>query len=448
MGAKLKWDCSAVVFIDGQSVVAEDDLGEVIADGTAGKDDADVVQAAIDKVHPAGQIKIRRGTYCFDKPVVIYNSSTIAGEGRGTVIVPPKSDYAFKLMTTDKTEIYRPFHGDPGPLYAVIIRDLTIDSESNGSKGKGIYMNTFWSCVFENLWIQNTGNALYLCHACESDFSNIYLIANGDADAKEASLIMTAGNNNIHFRGLYVIYPNYIGMELIGTREEGMGVPRLVFITQSMFHGWLRTPEKIELDRSGPPSKPWHGTGPTVAAPHDLIRIRDLDAHRVGSLADVVIRDSRITVAGPGHASVNVINSPVTISNCVITATGGKYVIRASEAARVTVTANTFHSGSANGSQYALHVEDAEVIFKDNVLNGRNLRVHLAPASNSIIADNRFNTQHDGATVCVGDDGKTGSTNIQIRGNIFAKKDEQAAIEVSSLATQGIHIHDNQFAGE
>ncbi|MCK4277294.1 MAG: hypothetical protein KAX78_12310, partial [Phycisphaerae bacterium] len=108
MGAKLKWDCSAVVFIDGGSVVAEDDLGEVIADGTLGKDDADVVQSAIDKVHPAGQIKIRRGTYCFDKPVVIYNSSTIAGEGRGTVIVPPKSDYAFKLMTTDKTEIYRP----------------------------------------------------------------------------------------------------------------------------------------------------------------------------------------------------------------------------------------------------------------------------------------------------------------------------------------------------
>ncbi len=444
MAAKLKWDCSAVIHIDGDTIMAEDALGKVIAQGQAGQADADVVQAAIDYVHPGGQVKLTCGEYRFDKPVVIYNSSTLCGEGRGTVIVPPADDYAFKVMTTEKTETYRPFHGNPGPLYAVIVRDLTIDGESSGSKGKGIYMRMFWSSSFENLWIQNTGNALYLHQVLESDFSNIYLIANGDAEAAEASVIMTAGGNNIHFRGLYMIYPNYIGMELIGTPE---GVPRLVFITQSMFHGWLRTPEKVDLEL-GRLKKDWHGTEPTVAAPYDVIRIRDLDAHRLGMLADVVIRDSRITVAGPGHASVNVINSPVTIANCVVTATEGECVIRASDKARVMVTGNTFHCGKEIGCKYALEVNDAQAIFKDNILNGNNLNVHLAAAHNTVIANNHFTTEHDKPTVWIGDDGKMGSRNIEVSGNIFTEKRAKTAIEVSPLSTHNIQVHNNICDGE
>jgi hypothetical protein len=431
MAARLKWDCSAVVFAEGESVVAEDEFGNVIRAGTAGADDADVTQSAIDKAHPAGEVRIRRGRYCFDKPVVIYNSSTIRGEGRGTVIVPPSADYAFKVMTTEDTELYRPFHGDPGPLYAVILRDLAIDGERTDGRrqGKGIYMDTFWCSSFENLWISNTGNALYMRHVRESDFSNIHLIANGDPEQAEASVIMTDENNNLHFRGLFVIYPNYIGLEMKPTSAsdtEIPEIPRLVFISQSMFHGWLRE---------------------EGAAPYDLIRIADLDAHRVGMLADVVIRDSRITVAGPGHASVNVINSPVTIANCVVTATEGKYVIRASEAARVRIVGNTFHSGNREGSKYALYTEDAEVIFKDNVLIGRNLAVRFAPASNSIVTDNRFILESEQSSVWVGDDGRAGSCNIQIAWNIFSEKRAESAIGVSRLSTEDIQIRDNQFVG-
>ena len=46
----------------------------------------------------------------------------------------------------------------------------------------------------------------------------------------------------------------------------------------------------------------------------------------------------------------------------------------------------------------------------------------------------------------IGDDGTTGSSNIQVKGNIFSHKDEKAAIEVSALSTKSIDIHGNQFA--
>jgi len=430
MPAKLKWDCSAVVAIDGDGVFAEDRKGNVIRQGRAGADDADVVQAAVDAVDPGGKIQLTRGTYVFTKTVTIYNNSTLVGEGRGTVIVPPPGEYALWVGTTEKTSVYRPYHGDPGPLYAFIIRDLTIDGKTtpDGNKGKGIRMEHFWSALVENLWISDTGCGLYLRHCKESDFSNIHLIANGDEKAREASLIMTGENNNVHFRGLFVVYPNYVGMDLIGTLEEGIEVPRLVFVTQGMFHGWLRE---------------------EGAAQYDLIRVTDLDAHRVGCLADFVIRDSRITVAGRDRASVNAINSPVTVANSVITATRGKYVIRASKAARVTITGNTYHGGSAEGSQYALHAEDAEVLFKDNTLNGRNLKVHLAPASNSIIADNRFVVEGDGPTVWVGDNGATGSSHVDVRGNMFCEKHAGSAVSVSPLAAKSgtVRIGENHYAG-
>ncbi len=444
MSANMKWECTAVVYIDGETVVAEDDRGAVIAKGSAGADAADVIQAAIDAAHPAGQIKIRRGLYRLDKSVVLYNSGMLCGEGRGTVLVPPADDYALKVMTTDQTEIYRPFHGDPGPLYAAIVRDLTIDGESIGSRGKGIFMDTFWCSSFENLWIQNTDNALYLHHVRESDFTNIYLISNGSVELKEPSVVLIGENNNIHFRNLSVVYPNYIGMDLIGKTDEGIDVPRLVYLTQSFFHGRLAAPDELPREYDGKMEKDF---GRTIAAPFDLIRLTDLGAHRHGCLADVVIRDSRITVAGPGAASVNCINSPLTVANCVMTATEGECVIRASKKSRVTVTGNTIHCGSETGSRYSLQVVDAEVIFKDNVLNGINLNIALAPASNSIIANNRFTLENGEPTIWVGDDGETGSANIEISGNIFTEKRAKSAVEVSPLAAENIRVHDNIFSG-
>jgi len=132
MSKVLRRECSALVYIEGEAVVAEDSLGDVISSGQVGSDDAAVIQAAIDSAHPSGEVRISRGTYCLEKSIVIANAGTITGEGRGTVIVPPAGDYAFKVMTTDDTETFRPYQPG-GRLYAVIVRGLAIDGTTAGA---------------------------------------------------------------------------------------------------------------------------------------------------------------------------------------------------------------------------------------------------------------------------------------------------------------------------
>jgi len=430
MTNRCRHEYSAIVFLDGKSVVAQDDAGSRIAAGQAGKDDADVVQAALDATGLGGAVVIRRGKYRFDKPVVVRNSNTLRGEGRATVVVPPQDDFAFKVVTDEQTRSYRPFQPG-GKLYGVIFANLAIDGDGkdNQPRGKGIYLSGFWSSSFENLWIEKTRTAMYLHRVHESNFTNLYLLGNGDAERREACLVMAGANDNLHFTGLYVIYSNYIGLEMFA--EQGGGAPRLVFISHSMFHGWL------------PPDKVWGPAPWPHAAPFDTIQLRDILP--VGR-TDTVISDSRITVAGPGVASVHAINSPVTIRDSVITATSGKYVVRATKGARVRLEGNTFHSQMPTGSEYAVSAEDAEVLMRDNVLVGRNLQVRLAPGRNSIIADNRFDVDSPKGPVLIGDDGQTGSRNVQVRGNVFSQADAASAVEVSGLsASNNIDVRDNFF---
>ena len=434
MSKVLRRECSALVYIEGDTVIAEDSLGGVISQGQVGSDEASVIQAAIDNSHPSGEVRISRGTYCLEKPIVVANSATIIGEGKGTVIVPPAGDYAFKVMTTDDTETFRPYQPG-GRLYAVIIRGLAIDGKAAGADGtgKGIYLNAFWSSVFEDLWIENTSTALHLHRVHESCFSRIYMIANGNAEAKEPTVFFDGQCDNIHMNGITIIYPNYVGLQMIGSATDSRHSPRLVWISDSMIHGWLAG----EKANNG---SPWDGP-----APFDLIQMVDCDSQKDGR-TDITITNTRITVAAPGQAAVNVINSPVTITNSVISAGKGQCIVRASKDARVSIVGNSIYGPSPEGCEYVLYAEDSEVLFADNRLAGNNLRVALAPGVNSIIADNRFATTIAGPIISIGDDGKTGSSNVQVKGNIISgKATTEQAIAISPLSTEGIEVHSNQF---
>ncbi len=435
MARAFRRECSALVYVEGEAVVAEDSLGDVISSGQVGSDDAAVIQAAIDSAHPSGEVRISRGTYLLEKPIIIANAATISGEGRGTVIVPPAGDYAFKVMTTDDTETFRPYQPG-GRLYAVIVRGLAIDGTAGGADGtgKGIYLNRFWSSVFEDIWIENTSTALHLHQVHESCFSRIYMIANGNAEAKEPSVFFDGQCDNIHMSGVTIIYPNYVGLQMVGSATDSRKSPRLVWITDSMIHGWLAGDKAMG-------GSAWDGP-----APYDLIQITDCDTQKDGR-TDITIANTRITVAAPGRTAVNVSNSPVTISNSVISAGRGQCVVRASKDARVSIVGNSIYGPSPEGCEYVVYAEDSEVLFTDNRLAGKNLQVALAPGVNSIIADNRFAAEIDGPAIAIGDDGKRGSSNIQVRGNVFSVKDEAAAIAVSPLSSEGIDVHGNQFVG-
>ncbi len=302
----------------------------------------------------------------------------------------------------------------------MIIRDLTIDGERKNlpHSGKGLFLKNFWNSSFENLWIQNTGNAIYLQSIRESDFNNIYLINNGNEDNNEPGIFITGGNN-LHFRSLYVVYQNYIGLDIV----KG----KLIFITQSFFHGWLE---------------------PHIPAKYPHIQVTDsnLDRFKEGRLkSDIVIENSRITVGGEGSSVVNIINSPVTIRQCVATAGLGNTVIRATKNSRVNISDNSFYSLLPLPSgKYVIYAEDSEIIFKNNVVSRKNLQVCLKAARNSIIADNRFDAISEQPTIYIGDHGNQGSRSIQVRGNIFRKDNLKDAVKVGPLSNKDIRIADNQ----
>ncbi|MBN2410490.1 hypothetical protein JXQ31_02285 [candidate division KSB1 bacterium] len=421
----LKWQCSAVVYIENETVVAEDRYGNIINQEKAGKVDADIIQSAIDLAAPAGHLIITKGTYRLSKSLLVHSNIKITGEGRATIFVPPVDDFAVKIEKRDEYIFPRPYHSEAGnPMYGLIVRDITIDGARDNlpHSGKGLYCKVFWSSSFENIWIQNTGLGIHVDNTRESVFSKIYLINNGDEKKKEPG-IRVDGNNNLHFRSLYIIYPNYIGMEIKS---------KLVFISQAMFHGWLE-----------PHNKP---------AKYPLIQVKDLNDFKEGEgrfKSDVVIENSRITVGGEGSCAVNIINSPVTLRQCVATAGVGNTVVRVSDNARVNITDNSFYSFLPLPSgQYVLYAEDSEVIFKNNVVSCHNLQLCLKAARNSIIADNRFDAVSENSNIYIGDNNNQGSRCIQVTGNIFRQEKLENAVKVSTLSDKNIDIYNNQLWSE
>ncbi len=419
LSKKIKWGYYAIVFIDSDKVIAEDRYGNIIMKGTAGIDDAKVIQFAIDLAVPTGHLIITNGRYYLNKSLLICNNIKITGEGRGTTIIPPIDDYAFKIEKGEKEIFPRPYHEPLNPLYAVIIRDLTIDGELENlpKSGKGLFLKDFWNSSFENLWIQNTGNAISLIRMRESDFTSIYLINNGDEEKKEPGVFIEEGNN-LHFRGLHVVYQNYIGLEMLRGK--------LVFITQSFFHGWLK---------------------PHIPAKYPEIQIVDSNIDRFNEgrfKSDIIIENSRITVGGEGSSVVNIINSPVTIRQCIATAGIGKTVISATKNARVNISDNSFYSLLPLPSgKYVLYAEDSEVMFKNNVVSSKNLQVYLKAVRNSIIADNRFDAISEEPNIYIADNGSQGSRCIQVRGNIFRKENLKDAVKIAPNSTEDIFIHEN-----
>ena len=423
---EMKWEYSSVVFVQNDKVIAEDRMGNIIAEGKNGIDDSYVIQSAIDISAPAGEIKITTGKYYLDKTLHVNSNNKITGSGRGTVLIPPINDFAIKVEKAEQEMIPRPYHSkELHPLYAVIITDITIDGERDSllNSGKGIYLSTFWSSSFMNLWIQNTGNAITLNNVHECDFQNIYLINNGNAEKKEAGFLLN-GRDNIHISGLYVIYQNYIGLQVTSNSK-------LIFITNSMFHGW---------NKLNKPNK------------YPLISIQDInDGAKKGDRlkSDVIIENCRITVGGEGTNVVDIANSPVTIRQCVASCGWGDAIISAVENSRVNISDNTFYSFKPLPTgKYVLYGEDSEVIFKNNVVSSLNLQVSLKAVRNSIIADNRFEAVTDKPNILLGDKGNEGCRSIQVKGNIFRKEKLNKAVEVEPYSTKSIEIHDNQLWSE
>jgi hypothetical protein len=440
---------TVVVSRTARGVEAVDGAGKLVAASAPNGDDAAVVQAAVDAVFPGGRITIRPGRYVFRKSVVVWNSTTISGDGRQTVIVPPARDFAFRLLKREDSRTIRwevdglpigstapprdcrwllsigertqtqgnlKLPDDCSPLLGIVLQGLTIDGEKNG---KGVYLDHVAECTLRDLWIHNThgGAGLYIRDVWETSFDNIHLLGNGSRESAEASVVITAeGANNLHFDRFFVIFPNYVGLE-IGSgavRED----PRLIFVSHAMFHGWLPVPTVRE---------------------YDLIRIRNLDPYR-----GLVLRDSRLTNSGPDNAYLNVEKGDVKLQSCVLGGGRGGAMIRLGSAARVTANANSFHATSAPAGKttFTLDATGGELTFVDNLVSPGTGPLRLVGVRNSIVSRNRFLAPAKGPRIRIEDRGPNGCSNVVVNNNFFPAS-EADAVSVSPFSKTGTRIEGN-----
>jgi hypothetical protein len=83
----------AMVYLEGTSVIAVDSIGNVIAKGTAGTDDATVIQAAIDVSGPTGRkIVICGGSYLINTTIHLRSWLLLEGQGNPTLSLRVDAD--------------------------------------------------------------------------------------------------------------------------------------------------------------------------------------------------------------------------------------------------------------------------------------------------------------------------------------------------------------------
>ena len=252
----------------------------------------------------------------------------------------------------------------------------------------------------------------------ESEFRNIHCYGNGSPESEQATLVLASqpegdANNNLHFDKVYVLHPNYKGVE-IGTLNGGRH-PRLIFFTQSFFHGWLPT-----------------------AAPYDLFCINASATTR-----GVIVSDSRFTQAGERCSLVHVKTGGVRISNCILGGGTGEAAVVAQPGTEVSVTGTTMQE--RQNSRRSLSAHAADVRFVDNQVEGSGQCVELHSVTSAIVANNRFSSDPRQPAIRLDKSGSDESGSILIHGNIFPHACSEAAVKSCSSGGDRPTVHGNLY---
>jgi hypothetical protein len=398
---------TAVVAHRGDQVLLSNADGSIVGEQKAGEADARLIQQGAELCRQGGELRIMAGQYDLKESVVLDFPCTVSGEGRGTILVPPPNDYAIRIMKTDRSPTINDWVWGPERasipaglialcgerLYGVYVRSLAI--VGNG-RGKGIYLNGVTECICDDLAIHSTydGAAIYADKTVmESEFRSIVCYVNGSIKNREATIVIASqdrgdANNNLQFTRVHVLLPNYIGVQ-IGTDKASP--PRLIFFTQSFFHGWL----------------PFERT-----APYDLFLVHSADPDR-----GIVISASRFTNCGKTNAMLHVEKGGVNLTDSVLGGGTGKTVILAEPATKVSIRGNTFHN-TLNG-EWDVDATGADVIFAQNTLDPQG-RIRLQDARTAVVTGNRFERPEKEAIVVVPESLFGEKDRIQVSGNVFA----------------------------
>ncbi|MFO7956220.1 MAG: hypothetical protein R6X33_03895 [Candidatus Brocadiia bacterium] len=363
-----------------------DEAGKRLNSGNAGEDDAAVIQDAVDRLDEGGQVLLRAGHYEFERPVEVTVPVTICGEGRGTEIRPPEGDFAFRVFEDGSCPSRRyesfgtpPVHAEPGPawpegkvghtrprLHSVHIRHLAIEGHG---RGKGISLACLTESMFADLWISNTGEGPALqfeMEVMETVFDNLHLSNCGCPASREATIEMKSQTgdacNNLHFRDIYVIFPQYIGIQIGG--DQGPNHPRLLWFEDCMLHGWHHRAEP---------------------APYDLMRVNKTDPAR-----GICVKGCRLTNSGAESAYLRVCDGRVKIEDSVLGGGRGRHFLVAEPGATLQAINCTFHD--AVDLENVLTADRAELVFMGNqvVLGKGGPVLDVRSPKTARISENRF----------------------------------------------------------
>ncbi len=398
---------TAVVGHRGDNVVLSDAEGRVVAKQKAGNDDAQLIQQGAELCRQGGELRIMAGQYDLKKSIVLDYPCTVSGEGRTTILVPPTNDYAIRIMKTDRSPTINDWVWGPERetipkglidicgerLYGVYVRSLAI--VGNG-RGKGIYLTGVTECICDDLAIHSTydGAAIYAdATVMETEFRSIVCYVNGSIKNREATIVVASqdggdGNNNLQFTRVHVLLPNYIGVQ-IGTDKKSP--PRLIYFTQSFFHGWL----------------PFERT-----APYDLFLVHSSDPER-----GIVISASRFTNTGKSNAMLHVEKGAVNLTDSILGGGTGKTVILADPGTKVSVRGNMFHHVAMG--EWELDANRADVIFAQNIL-GPQGRIRVQDPRTAVVTGNRFGRPEVEAITLLPESLSRTNDQIQVFGNVFA----------------------------
>jgi len=162
---------SAIVFIEGNLVVAEDYEGNVIAEGVAGVDDTSVIQSALD-YSKGGVLYLTKGTYKV-VDLDIPDNTVVVGEGPNKTYLQAKEDGTAIIKcsgtpTTNKEWVelhnltingYNRQYSIDGLVFEYVEQPVVTNVEVEYVKGYGIKLYQVWDGIFSSVKVRFCGDS-------------------------------------------------------------------------------------------------------------------------------------------------------------------------------------------------------------------------------------------------------------------------------------------------
>jgi len=250
---------SVLVYKEGTTIYAKDPGGNVIAQGNAGEDDVEVIQAAIDGLPDGkGEVILAGGTYYVTQSINMRSYVSLTGYGVSTVLYVP-----------DHTNpSYLPIIRMDGCSYASI-SNLKIDgNRDNQDSGieDGIYINGGSHCRIVNL---------HICNICGYEGNGVFVYGVPSDFLIQGNIIEDIDDDGLDINGM--VKSQIIGNSIHDCGDNGVDTEGSEYLTFSGNIIYKCSGNGIELEQEGttpPLTKYCAVTGNIIYRCNDGIHVR------------------------------------------------------------------------------------------------------------------------------------------------------------------------------